>query len=132
MTYLLDTSVIIHYFRGTLSTKTLLNRISQKGSLAISVITYGELVYGAQRSKSFEKEQQHIQDALEHLHITVQPLTVGIVDIYPQAKYFLEQTGNKLDDFDLLIGATAVSQKYILVTDNLRHFKRFPAIVFEE
>ena len=36
-----------------------------------------------------------------------------------------------VDDFDLLIGATAIQAKITLVTENLKHFNRIPNIKVE-
>ena len=36
-----------------------------------------------------------------------------------------------MDDFDLLIGAAAVQQDLILVTDNVRHFKNIQGLTIE-
>ena len=40
----------------------------------------------------------------------------------------LRKAGTPVDDFDLLIGATAVANKMILVTNNFKHFDRIDGI----
>jgi tRNA(fMet)-specific endonuclease VapC len=35
------------------------------------------------------------------------------------------------DEFDLIIGATAIANDLILVTDNVKHFKNFEGIKIE-
>jgi tRNA(fMet)-specific endonuclease VapC len=35
------------------------------------------------------------------------------------------------DEFDLIIGASAIIKNLILVTDNVKHFKRFEGIKIE-
>jgi len=37
-----------------------------------------------------------------------------------------------IDDFDLLIGATAMAGEFILVTNNVKHFNRLENIKIEE
>lgn len=39
--------------------------------------------------------------------------------------------GTPIDDFDLLIGASAVQYDMIIVTGNIRHFQRIPKIKIE-
>jgi predicted nucleic acid-binding protein len=39
--------------------------------------------------------------------------------------------GKKIDDFDLLIAATALHLSYKLVTDNVRHFRNIPNLTVE-
>jgi tRNA(fMet)-specific endonuclease VapC len=43
----------------------------------------------------------------------------------------LEQEGQRLEDFDLLIAATALHLGYTLVTGNVRHFERVPNLRIE-
>ena len=45
------------------------------------------------------------------------------------AKYL--HTGQRVDQFDLLIGATAMHHKLTLVTSNLKHFERMEGLVIE-
>lgn len=54
MSYLIDTDIIIYSLKGNEKVKT--NLIEKKNiSKAISVITYGELIFGAKKSKRREK-----------------------------------------------------------------------------
>lgn len=129
MTYLLDTSVIVNFLRGSEDSKNLVMDLSRNGVFAVSVITYGELLYGAYRSGAYKREREIVMNMIDDLRIAILPLTTDIVDYFAAAKFTLERKGNKLDDFDLLIGATAVASGSTLVTDNLRHFRRFPGII---
>lgn len=45
---------------------------------------------------------------------------------YGEIKAKLEAKGQRLDEFDLLIGATAVQNGSTVVTANVRHFGRIP------
>lgn len=44
----------------------------------------------------------------------------------------LERKGMRIDDFDLLIGATALKNSLTLVTHNIKHFKRIPGLPIED
>ena len=54
------------------------------------------------------------------------PVTQSIIKRYVPLKVTLEQQGQKLDEFDLLIAATALSHNLTLVTHNKKHFSRIP------
>ena len=129
MTYLLDTNVIVNFLRGNKTTKDLLFRLSKDSLFAVSVITYGELLYGTYRSGSFKREREVVINLINDFRIAILPITEDIVDYFAAAKFTLERAGNKLDDFDLLIGATSVASRSTLVTENIRHFQRFPGII---
>lgn len=47
---------------------------------------------------------------------------------YAREKARLRKLGQPIDDFDLLIGATAITHKMVLVTNNVNHFKRIKGI----
>ena len=50
------------------------------------------------------------------------------LQLYGKLKADLEQKGLRLDEFDLLIGATSIVNKVTMVTSNLKHFNRIPGI----
>ena len=90
----------------------------------ISEITVAELYYGAAKSG----RKSHIQDVK-----TITRL-FGIVPILPHLKLYgeirfaLEKKGTRRDDFDLLIGASAIFSNMTLVTANIKHFENMPGI----
>ena len=53
------------------------------------------------------------------------------LDIYAREKARLRKKGTPLDDFDLLIGATAISNSLVLVTRNASDFERLEGIEIE-
>lgn len=54
------------------------------------------------------------------------------LDIYASEKARLQKSGKVIDDFDLLIGASAVSFDLIMVTNNTNHFNRIKNLRFED
>ncbi len=54
------------------------------------------------------------------------------LDIYAKEKARLKTKGKILDDFDLLIGATAIFNKLTLVTKNVSDFVRLVDIDIED
>lgn len=126
MKYLLDTSAIVNHLRGK---KSLEASILEKGC-AISIITQAELFYGAYKSDQPQKSLVKVRQMLEELMIEVLPLDEKILEIYGKAKAELEKKGKRLDEFDLLIAATAMSLNLTLVTNNIKHFQRIPGLNF--
>ena len=62
--------------------------------------------------------------------ITVLPI-YNTLGIYAKEKHRLRKAGMIIDDFDILIGSTAVGNNMVLVTDNEKHLKRLSKIKIE-
>jgi len=95
----------------------------------ISEITFAELKFGVENSEKKEKNQKALDNFLTG--ITIVPIFHAI-DLYAKEKTRLRAAGIPLDEFDLLIGTTAVTHNLILVTDNTNHFKRIKGIQLED
>lgn len=91
----------------------------------ISEITLAELYYGA--SKSGNKANRIKDVAFFENKMKVVPI-YDCLETYGDAKAYLELKGTRVDDFDLLIGATAIKHNLIMVTDNIKHLGRIPNI----
>jgi tRNA(fMet)-specific endonuclease VapC len=91
----------------------------------ISEITVAELKYGAENSDKVEHNKGVVNFFIERMNIL--PIYGGL-DIYAKEKARLRRKGKLIDEFDLLIGSTAIENKLILVTNNERHFKRLEDI----
>ncbi|OGG03075.1 hypothetical protein A2W14_05210 [Candidatus Gottesmanbacteria bacterium RBG_16_37_8] len=124
MKYLLDTDVIINHIRGK---KAIDKKVISEGS-TISIISYGELLYGACKSKNKEKSLNLISSFLNDLSIKIINLDEKIMREYAEVKTALEKIGNRLDEFDLLIGITAKLNSLTLKTGNIKHYQRIPGL----
>lgn len=123
MKYLADTDVLIDHIRGN---KYLDGKYLEDG-LVMSIISLAELLYGAYGSNNIQKSLQKVS-ALLNLGIKIENLDDQIVDKYARFKVELEQRGQKLDEFDLLIAATAKVNDLIVITRNLNHFNRIEGL----
>ena len=56
---------------------------------------------------------------------------IDAVENYAIVKTKLRSQGIMIDEFDLMIAATALSKSYILVTDNVKHFQRIAGLKLE-
>lgn len=127
MTYLLDTNICIHFFRGKFN---LLDKLEQIGldNCAISEITLAELVFGAESSNDPIKNLKLIENFSSQ--IAILPIFNAIY-IYGKEKSRLKSLGMPVSDFDLLIGCTALERDLIMVTENTREFQRINRLKLE-
>ncbi len=91
----------------------------------ISEITLAELKFGVENSKNPEKNQKAIDKFLTGIQIL--PIFEAI-DYYAKEKARLRKLGKMVDDFDLLIGCTAVAFDLTMVTNNSSHFQNIKNI----
>lgn len=61
---------------------------------------------------------------------TVLPI-YGSLLMFAELQSTLRSQGLLIDDFDLLIGASAVANDLILVTENVKHLERIPHLKIE-
>jgi tRNA(fMet)-specific endonuclease VapC len=95
---------------------------------AISEITLAELVFEAENSSNPQMNNELIVQFTEHLNIL--PL-LNAIDFYAKEKVRLRKEGLMISDFDLLIGATAVANNLIMVTENTKEFQRISSLKIE-
>jgi tRNA(fMet)-specific endonuclease VapC len=120
MQYLLDTNICIFFLRGMLKFDEI-NRQKGLDNCFISELTVLELKYGAENSTNPKKSHQAVDKFVKGL--TVIPI-YGIVNQYAETKVYLRKNGTPLhDEFDLIIGVTALANDLTLVTDNTKDFK---------
>ena len=124
--YLLDTNICIFFLQGKYGVKEKIQEAGRKNCY-ISEITIAELLYGAAYSNS-EKHRHDVEILLESLTV------VSIYDslpTYATTKAYLRREGQMIEEFDMLIGSSAVHHGYVMVTENVDHFKRIPGIEIE-
>jgi tRNA(fMet)-specific endonuclease VapC len=128
MPYLLDTNICVFFLRGKLNLDEL---IRQKGieNCFISEITVAELRYGAENSNNPTKSHKAVDSFVNGLSIV--PI-YGSLKRYAKEKVRLRNIGKPInDEFDLLIGVTAIENNLTLVSDNLKDFERLEGIKIE-
>ncbi|MDP2209404.1 MAG: type II toxin-antitoxin system VapC family toxin [Bacteroidota bacterium] len=84
-----------------------------------------ELKFGVENSSNITRNRKVIDEFMQKF--TILPIFTSL-DIYAREKARLRKKGNPLDDFDLLIGATAVSNHLTLATKNVSDFERIAGI----
>jgi tRNA(fMet)-specific endonuclease VapC len=114
---LVDTSVLIDFFRKKNRKKSLLYRLQQRYKISVSSITEFEFLAGIK-----EERVRSLKYFFENLHILPFDSNAAMIasTIYKDLK-----GKNQIIEFrDILIGATAMANKLPLSTLNIDHFSR--------
>ena len=126
--YLLDTNIVIYVIkRRPLKVLDAFNVNHDR--MGISSITLSELIYGAEKSAAVDKNLRVVEEFVSHLEVL--PYDAKASQHYGQIKSFLEKKGTLIGENDIHISAHAISQGLILVTNNLKEFKRVPHLALE-
>ena len=126
--YLLDTNICAFLIRDRFGVKEKIRQIGGLDCCAISEITYAELYYGVESSE-YKKQNLNI---LEIFAKNIKIISIrNAIPLFAKEKVRLKKTGKAIDDFDLLIGTTAVANNLIMVSENEKHLSRLENIKLE-
>jgi tRNA(fMet)-specific endonuclease VapC len=127
--YLLDTNICI-YVRQK-KPQAVLRRFERLavGEAAISAITYGELMYGAEKSVQRTARLRYLQELISLIPVLPLPETGG--KAYGQIRAVLENAGATIGNNNLWIAAHAKADGLTLVTNTESEFKRVPGLKVE-
>ena len=128
MKYLLDTNICVFFIRGKYNLYTIFR---EKGieNCSISELTVFELKFGAENSSDPIKSHWVVNEFIKRFSII--PIS-EIADKYAEIKVKLRRNGTPMhDEFDLMIGVTALQNRMTLVTDNLKDFRFIEGLITE-
>lgn len=119
MIILVDSDVLIHYLRGKIVARELLERHCDE--MAFSVVTVGEIWAGVKGEREAE-----LVSSLS----SVFPVLPVTGDIAKKAGFYVARYGRShgVVLLDALIAATAWHEKCTLMTLNVRHYPMFPGL----
>ncbi len=129
--YLLDTDILSDLLKnpqGKAARKISSLPAAERNLLATSIVVAAELRYGAAKSDS-PILAGRIDQLLNALHIF--PLEPETDRHYGRIRSELEKAGTPIGANDLLIAANVLAVDAILVTDNIREFKRVEGLRVE-
>ncbi len=119
---MLDTDISIYLIKKRpASVEKHLNRLSMD-QVCISVVTYAELLYGAEHSANKERNKEAVRDFVRYL--TVRGWNDEAAEHYGLIRHDLESAGTPIGAMDMMIAAHARSVPAVLVSNNERHFGR--------
>ncbi len=129
--YLLDTNICIHWTKNEYGIAEKLEQVGYDNCF-ISELTIAEVLYGVANSAPTKQaaNRQSLNRVLAAFEDHVL-LVADCFELYATEKVRLRQLGRPLDDFDLLIGCTALTHGLILATRNTRHFTPITALTLE-
>lgn len=126
--YLLDTDTIIYAIKGERQVTRRLEETAGQPK-AVSVITYGELFFGAMKSVAPQANLAKVRRVGELFPVI--EVSRAVMETFGSLKAELQKRGKAVDDFDLVIASTALVYSYSLVTNNQRHFRNIPGLRLE-
>ncbi len=127
--YLLDTNICIYLSKQI--PPSVWQRFSQHDSseMAMSLITLGELRFGAEKSLQRERVLANIETLKAAIPLANLPEAAG--EHYGQIKAELQKQGQIIGNNDLWLAAHARAEGWVLVTNNEREFIRVPDLQVE-
>ena len=124
--YLLDTNICIYIQRQKPGEVLARFQKLKPGDAAISVITWGELLYGAEKSRQRKKALQLLEEFKTLIPVLPMPENTG--KTYGAIRASLESKGRPIGNNDLWIAAHAKAEGLTIVTNNEREFERVPGL----
>jgi len=127
--YLLDTNICIYISKRR--PLQVLERFKQlaPGEVGMSLVTYGELYYGAQKSQQRELALEKLSQLAAYIPVITPEVQTAVQ--YGTLRTTLERAGTPIGNNDLWIAAHALALELILVSNNTSEFKRVPGLVVE-
>ena len=127
--YMLDTNTVSLALRGQVPRAVDYLRDTMRADVAISVVTAMELRFGLAKNPS-----TRARDVVEQFLDTVPvlPIDRGIERLYGEIRAALEKSGHPIGCLDTIIAAHALAVRAVLVTNNLREFRRVRTLRCED
>jgi len=126
--YMLDTNMVIYTIKKR--PRKVRNIFKQhEGQMCISAVTWGELVFGAERSKQTEHNLADIEAMATRLE--VMPVTTEAASHFGQVRAELYRAGRPIGPYDMMIAGHARALGLILVTNNEKEFERVQGLRIE-
>jgi tRNA(fMet)-specific endonuclease VapC len=129
MRYLLDTNICIYIAKHNPPAVRARFERHTASELVMSVVTLGELQFGAEKSQQREKALAAIQSLTQVLCVAALPEAAG--EHYGQIRAELQACGKIIGGNDLWLAAHARAEGWTLVTNNEREFARVSGLLVE-
>ena len=131
MTYLLDTNILIYLIKNQPpAVAEHVNRLSPEDDLAMSFVSYAELLMGAERSSQRERVIQRLQRLRQEIRV-LYPDNPAICQHYAEQFTSLKMAGTPIGANDLWIACHALAENATLVTNDTREFQRIAGLRLE-
>lgn len=127
--YLLDTNILIYLINEkpqSIAQKIMKCKLNE---LTTSSIVVSELLFGIEKSKHKENNLKALKKVLSFL--TIYDFGYNEAKAYAIIRADLEQRRQLIGAMDMLIAATAMANKLVLVTNNQKEFDRIMGLSVE-
>jgi len=127
--YMLDTDISSYVMKG--SEPSVMKRLTAVpvGDVCISAVTKAELMYGLQLSPHVDQDRARLEVFLRHM-VVLDFIEDAAAD-YGEIRAWLKKQGRMIGANDLFIAAHARCLGLVLITNNMREFKRVPGLTLE-
>jgi tRNA(fMet)-specific endonuclease VapC len=129
MKYVLDTKTLIYFFKGVGKVKNRLLSIPPS-EIVLPAIVLFEMELGIAKSSSPRKRVSQLEEFTSLVNII--PFGPAEAKTAAQIRAKLEKKGIPVGPYDVLIAACAKTNNLILVTHNLKEFKRIEGLRLED
>jgi tRNA(fMet)-specific endonuclease VapC len=129
MKYVLDTNTLIYFFKGVGNVKNRLLSVPPS-EIVLPAIVLFELEFGIAKSASPRKRIRQLNDFTALVNVI--PFGPAEAKAAAQIRAKLEKKGIPIGPYDVLIAACAKANNLILVTHNLKEFKRIQGLQVED
>ncbi len=126
--YMLDTNIVIYTMKNR--PRQVKKRFQQNdGRMAVSAVTLGELLFGAEHSQEVEKNLADIEALIARLEVL--PFESKAAYHFGQIRAALYKAGSPIGAYDMMIAGHARALGLVLVTNNHKEFQRVPGLLLE-
>jgi tRNA(fMet)-specific endonuclease VapC len=127
--YLLDTNTLIYFFKGFGNVASrLLSEPHQH--IGIPAVVLFELETGIAKSQSPARRRKQLEQLVSQVNVV--PFGIREARHAARIRAMLETAGTPIGPYDILIAATATANKGILVTHNVKEFRRIRELSTED
>jgi tRNA(fMet)-specific endonuclease VapC len=126
---MLDTDICIYLAKDRYPQVTARFERLQADQPVMSVITYGELHHGANKSADRSRSLSYLAELIQE--IPVEGLTASAAEVYGRIRATLQKQGRVIGSNDIWIAAHALSLDVTLATNNKREFLRATGLSVE-
>ena len=129
--YLADTNILGYLARrSSAPLQSRMRAAMEANEVAISVVTRAETRFGQRLLNPDDRRHTIIDVLLQEMPVLM--WTPDAADRYGDLAAALQRKGQPIGTMDTIIAAHALAEGLILVTHNIRDFKRVPGLVIED
>jgi tRNA(fMet)-specific endonuclease VapC len=128
--YYLDTNTCIYFLNGTYNSILAEFKVHKPEDIKIPALVKAELLLGVEKSERKELNIISYNKFLEPFEVV--SFDDGSSVVYAKIRAALERKGKVIGPNDLIIAATVISHKGILITHNTKEFSKISGLQIED